>query len=473
MALNPFFLQGSESEQRLVQDLINEQLQIFGVEVMYLPRKIVSKDNIFTEIESSKFDNTFAIEAYVNTYEGYTGAGDIMTKFGMSLKDELTVTISKERFEDFISPFLEGLPDSEVEVTSRPREGDIIYFPLGKRLFEIKFVEHENPFYQLGKNYVYELKCELFELEDEMGGWDQVSTTTEEIDSVLVDQGYITSLKLISIGSTATLDVSTTTGSGYVRNIILNNDGYDYTKVPTVAITTAPVGGINATAVAITTSVNGVYSIKEILLSNTGAGYTETPTVTIISATDGETSYGVGAAATANLVKNSAGIRNVSIASSGAGYPTDPIITFQSPSSGVGTASGRVFVNAAGFVTSILIADAGIGYDNTTGFATISPPPVLAGVGTYIFNEVVDGSKSGAKGRVKSWDSVNNVLTLGATNGTFISGDVAIGSTSSAKYSVDYVESAEFTDKYDKSDEIETEADQILDFSESNPFGTF
>ena len=124
MALNPFFLQGSESEQRLVQDLINEQLQIFGVEVMYLPRKIVSKDNIFTEIESSKFDNTFAIEAYVNTYEGYTGAGDVMTKFGMSLKDELTVTISKERFEDFISPFLEGLPDSEVEVTSRPREGE-------------------------------------------------------------------------------------------------------------------------------------------------------------------------------------------------------------------------------------------------------------------------------------------------------------------------------------------------------------
>ena len=148
MALNPFFLQGSDGEQRLVQDLINEQLQIFGVEVMYLPRKIVSKDNIFTEIESSKFDNTFAIEAYVNTDEGYTGAGDVMTKFGMSLKDELTVTISKERFEDFISPFLEGLPDSEVEVTSRPREGDLIYFQLGQRLFEIKFVEHEKPFYQ-------------------------------------------------------------------------------------------------------------------------------------------------------------------------------------------------------------------------------------------------------------------------------------------------------------------------------------
>ena len=164
MALNPFFLQGSQSEQRLVQDLINEQLKMYGVDVIYLPRRIVKKDSLFTELESSTFSDNFSIEAYVNTYEGYGGAGDIMTKFGMSLKDELIITISKERFEDFISPFLEGLPDDEVEVTSRPREGDLIYFPLGKRIFEIKFVEHEKPFYQLGKNYVYELKCELFEL---------------------------------------------------------------------------------------------------------------------------------------------------------------------------------------------------------------------------------------------------------------------------------------------------------------------
>ena len=102
MALNPFFLQGSQSEQRLVQDLVNEQLKIYGVEVKYLPRRIVNKDNIFTEVQSSRFSDNFSIEAYVNTFDGYGGAGDIMTKFGMSLKDELTVTISKERFEDFI-----------------------------------------------------------------------------------------------------------------------------------------------------------------------------------------------------------------------------------------------------------------------------------------------------------------------------------------------------------------------------------
>ena len=154
MALNPFFLQGSQSEQRLVQDLINEQLTIYGVEVTYIPRKVVNKKTIFREVTASKFDDNFLLEAYVNTYEGYDGQGDIMTKFGVSLKDELTLTISKERFEDFISPFM--ATDSDITVSTRPEEGDLVYFPLGQRLFEVKFVEHEKPFYQLGKNYVYQ-----------------------------------------------------------------------------------------------------------------------------------------------------------------------------------------------------------------------------------------------------------------------------------------------------------------------------
>ena len=302
MALNPFFLQGSQGEQRLVQDLINEQLKTYGIDVVYLPRKIIKTDNIFREVEDSAFNDNFSIEAYVNTYEGYTGAGDIMTKFGMSLKDDLVVTISKERFEDFISPFLLTMPASEINVATRPREGDLIYFPLGQRMFEVKFVEHEKPFYQLQKNYVYELQCELFELEDEFAGWNQESTSNQELDDSVMEYGYMTELKLISIGSTASLGVSTSTG--YVRNILLNNDGYDYTQVPAVAISTAPSGGVDATAVAITTSVNNIYSVKEILLTQPGMGYTMPPTVTIVSAattaTNGiTTTHGVGAAATA------------------------------------------------------------------------------------------------------------------------------------------------------------------------------
>ena len=184
MALNPFFLQGSPNEQRLVQELINEQLRMYGVEVYYIPRKYVRQETILREVTSSKFNDNYAIEAYVNNYEGYTGQGDLLTKFGMSLKDEVSLIISKERFEDFISPFLESSDDAEITLSSRPREGDLVYFPLGQRLFEVKFVEHEQPFYQLGKLYVYELRCELFEYEDEIGGWQNDGTTVEEIDEI-------------------------------------------------------------------------------------------------------------------------------------------------------------------------------------------------------------------------------------------------------------------------------------------------
>ena len=230
MALNPFFLQGSASEQRLVQDLINEQLTIYGVEVTYIPRKYVRKATVLKEVTSSKFDDNFLLEAYVDTYEGYSGQGDIMTKFGVSLKDELTVTVSKERFEDFISPFLEA--DEDYELASRPREGDIIFFPLGERLFEVKFVEHEEPFYQLGKNYVYQLKCELFEYEDEI-----LDTDIEAIDTQLEDLGFITTLNLIGTGATATV---ATNGDGVVSSVSLtsNTGGEGYAVGDQLGITT-------------------------------------------------------------------------------------------------------------------------------------------------------------------------------------------------------------------------------------------
>ena len=479
MALNPFFLQGSQSEQRLVQSLINEQLQIYGVEVIYLPRTILSKDEILTEVQSSSFNDNYAIEAYINTYDGYSGAGDIMTKFGVSLKDELTVTISKERFEDFISTFLADMPASEREVATRPCEGDLIFFPLGQRLFEIKFVEHEQPFYQLGKNYVYQLKCELFELEDEISNisGDGIESLTQEIDDEMSDFGYITSLQLVSAGSTATLGISTVTG--YVRKIVLTNDGFGYTQTPTVAITTAPAGGTDASAVAITTSVNNVFSIKEILLVNPGAGYTVNPTITIVSATSttagiGSTSFGVGAAATSVLVTDSAGISTISISDKGSGYLKIPTVTFETPTSGIGTATGVIQIDTTNNELSrVLLRDAGIGYTAGTASATVSAPVLITGIGTYQFGEIVTGSTSGAKGRVKKWDSDDKILNLGSTDKDFIAGDIAIGSTSGAQFAVDRIISDEFNDKYDKGTEIESVADDIIDFSEGNPFGTF
>lgn len=463
MALNPFFLHGSPNEQRLVQELVNEQLRMYGVEVIYIPRKFVRKETIIKEISSSKFDDNFAIEAYLNNFDGYTGQGDILTKFGMNLRDEVSLIISKERFEDFIAPFLEQ-DDPEIEIFSRPREGDLVYFPLGQRIFEVKFVEHENPFYQLGKLYVYELKCELFEYEDEMGGWNDINTTVEEIDSTLENRGYITTLKLISSGRQAVSTANIATG--YIRKIILTNDGYGYTSTPTIGISTAPVGGIDASAVAFTKCINGVCSVKEILLTNCGSGYTIAPEITI-------NGVGVGAAATSILVTNYNGIRTVSIDDPGNGYPDSPTITFESPTVGLAiTAIGKVLVNSEGQISQVLLSDAGIGYTQSHQ-AIISPPPVLTGIGTFIFNEVITGSISGASARVKSWDKDENILKVGTTKGQFKSGDVITGQTSSASYSLKEIRNAKFEDKYGDNDQIESEADSILDFSESNPFGTY
>jgi len=465
MALNPFFLQGSPGEQRLVQDLINEQLKIYGIDVIYIPRKFVRKETIIREVTSSKFDDNFAIEAYVNTYDGYSGQGDILSKFGMNLKDELSLIISKERFEDFISPFIETGSVNEIEVFTRPREGDIIYFPLGRRIFEVKFVEHEVNFYQLGNLYVYELKCELFEYEDEMGGWNNINTTIEEIDTTLENVGYITKLQLISSGTSATGTASTTTG--YIRKIIITNDGYDYTSTPNVAISSAPNGGVNATAVAITTSVGGVYSIKEILLTNTGAGYTVSPTITITGG------GGSGASAESSLVTGYAGISSVTITSAGSGYPTSPPIGFGTPTVGLAiTAVGRVAINTSGNVTGILLSDAGIGYTSSP-VVTIGSPPIITGIGTFIFNEVVTGSISQTTARVKTWNKTTNILKVGTTNGEFVPGDIIVGSSSSARYCVDYISEAKFDDKYEDNNQIELEADNIIDFSESNPFGNY
>ena len=219
MALNPFFIQGSSGEQNLVQDLINEQLRMYGIDVTYIPRKFVNKQSIIEEVQSSKFDDNFTIEAYLQNYDGFQGNGDILTKFGITLKDEVQLIISKERFTDFIRPFMDQMDDDEVEFFDTPREGDLIYFPLGKKLFEIKYVEVEKPFFMLRKNYVFELRCELFEYENEV-----LDTGIDSIDKTVLDEGFITTLNIVGNGSTALGTASTTTG--YVGQVFLQYDGY-------------------------------------------------------------------------------------------------------------------------------------------------------------------------------------------------------------------------------------------------------
>jgi len=462
MALKPFFLQGSPNEQRLVQELINEQLRIYGVEVVYIPRKFVRRETILREVSSSKFDDNFALEAYVNNYEGYSGQGDILTKFGMSLKDDLSLIISKERFEDFISPFLEVESDEEIALSSRPREGDLVYFPLGQRLFEVKFIEHEQPFYQLGKLYVYELKCELFEYEDEV-----IDTTIDEIDTQVQEEGYITTLSLIGLGRTAT--ASSTIGTGYIRQITLNNDGYGYTSIPTIGISSAPPGGTNASAKAITELKSGFYAIKQIVLTNAGAGYTIAPNISIIG-------NGSGAGATCGIETLGSGVISIDLIDNGVGYSTAPYVTITGVGFGESATAISSVVGTAQSVSSISILNPGVGY-LVSPVVTISGPPILTGIGTYLFNEIVTGSRSGTTARVKSWDFDTKILKVSFVNNVtpngFFPGETITGSISNAQYSVNTYSNWNPYDKYGDNLQIQTEAESILDFSESNPFGSY
>jgi hypothetical protein len=460
MALNPFFIQGTSGEQNLVQDLINEQLRMYGVEVYYLPRSYLTTNTVIEEVIQSSFEDAYPIEAYVQNYEGYDDNSTLLSKFGIQSTQEMTFIISKERFETYITPLTEG--KANLKLTSRPKEGDIIYMPLGDRMFEIKFVEHEKPFYQLQKNYVYELRCELFRYEDEV-----IDTGVEEIDDTLVgsdtdgisESGSSTvlggSLTMTLVGTASTATAITGLINGGIRSITVGNQGALYSVAPTVAISSAPSSGITGIATAILDRS----SVSSINITNPGAGYTVTPKIMILSNT------GIGATASTTLGSGSIGI--VTVTSGGAGYTTAPTITF----TGISTvsAAATAIISAAGTITAINITDAGIGY-TTAPTITISNP-TSSDVGTFVFNELVTGSVSGTKARVRTWNTNTNVLELGNVTGNFKAGETIVGSISSATHTIFSINNDPVDDGFAQNATIETEADGILDFTERNPFG--
>ena len=161
MPTNVYFDTGTTSEQRLYEDIIIEQLKIYGQDVYYLPRKLANKDTIFGEDPASSFDDSYIIEMYVNNTDGFMGEQEIIKKFGLELRDDIKFTVSKLRWETLISN------NSDLQNTTRPNEGDLVYFPTTKAFFEIQFVEHEQPFYQQSALPVYNLSCTKWEYASE------------------------------------------------------------------------------------------------------------------------------------------------------------------------------------------------------------------------------------------------------------------------------------------------------------------
>ena len=172
MATNPYINQNVRAEQNLAEDITIETIRAMGRDMVYIPRTLVNLDTIFGEDEISKFENTFPIEMYIESIQGFEGPGDLISQIGIDIKDKVNLRVSRKRFEQEVT--------SSIPTIGRPREGDLVHFPLSNTTFEINFVEHENPFYQLGSLYTYQLQCEVFTYSNE--DFDTGDSIVDEIE---------------------------------------------------------------------------------------------------------------------------------------------------------------------------------------------------------------------------------------------------------------------------------------------------
>ena len=209
MATNVFFNHAVSTEQHLYEDLVVESLRIYGHETYYLPREVIQEDSILGEDVQSTFGDAYSVEMYLENTDAFEGEGDLFSKFGVQVKDQATFVISLRTWERFISL------DSNLATSLRPNEGDLIYFPMSGSIFEIKFVEHENPFYQVGKLFVFKMQCELYEYSGE-----DFDTGIDTIDIVEDQQAY-----------QIVLNMDSTRTGNYTANESLTRDGINVGEV--------------------------------------------------------------------------------------------------------------------------------------------------------------------------------------------------------------------------------------------------
>ena len=441
MARNVFFTHGTRNEQFLQQNLVEEYIKMFGMDVLYIPRQLIAKDNVFNEEVVSQFDDSYIIEAYLENFDGFQGGGDLLTKFGIRQTDEITLVISQQRFSDLISQFL--LLDQDIEVGERPQEGDLIYFPLSSNYFEIKFVEHEEPFYQLGKNYTYKLKAELFEYQDEGGEFFAG-------DDEMIDTGYtVQYYYLVSPGQSASATPLLT--GDVVTQAVVNTNGSKYNFTPTVTVTG---DGTGATAHA------------EMIVVNVGGSIPITP-------------------ATFDPTVKNGKMVGLKILNGGEGYDVSrSYIDFNDPS----TAGTKPVVvptfDSNGTLTKVEITNEGEGYDSvsqividsggsgytTAAFDIESVPAGLSG--NFVDGETVTSGTTAGTALLADWDKSEGWLKLKSPTEDFQIGELLVGNTSGASITIHSYDAMKTTDtKYSESDTFETFADDIIDFSEGNPFG--
>lgn len=249
---------GSAQEQKTIENLIVETIEIYGQDIYYVPRTIVNKDTVFGEDSDTKFESAKAIRAYVNNVEGWEGQGELLSKFGVRIEDKTTFIFSRDKFKEHVD-------DSTVlNVEGRPNEGDLIWFPTTKHLFQIMFVEAEKPFYQLGKGYVWECQCELFEYSDE-----EIDTGITDLDAIETAFANAITVGLVAGGSGTFTAGETVTGG--TSNVTAEVKSFDA-----------------ATRTLIVINRSGTFSVPETITGGTSSASWTTATYNTINNTNSE-----------------------------------------------------------------------------------------------------------------------------------------------------------------------------------------
>ena len=360
----PTYYAGHSGEQGLVQDLVDEQIKLFGTDIYYIP-KIVLADSTLDEVRYTKYQEQFQVEMLLQNVMGFGDNPEFISKFGLRITDEIIFRVSTRRWDEEVADH-----NPTLTVDSRPNEGDLLYFPLTQDIYEIKFVGKEEPFYQFGKIQFYAITAEIYEV-----GQDDFDTGIAEIDAV--EQLFDNAIKLVMDPGGA--------GDFTVGEEVV---GDEFLAKATSAITGDAVSGAT--------------------ISDGGAHYkvATPPTVTITG--------GGGAGATATATVSASGIVNaITITAGGSGYTSAPTVT-------------------------------------------------------------IDYSPKDNRAEVKSWDSSTRSLSVINRTGTFTTAEVITGLTSGAKWSPETFDTLNnVNSSYDQNREIENDADNIVDWTEGNPFGEF
>ena len=242
MATNSYFRTfDARNEQELLHSLTQESIKIYGHDVSYIPRTLVNTDTVLGEDSISEYKDAYSVEMFIKSVDGFEGEGDLISKFGLEVRDQIVFSLARRAWE--------GL-----DLGVRPKEGDLVYFPLTSKLFQIMFVEHETPFYQNGALPTFDLTCELFVYSDE-----KIDTDVDDIDVIEQKQSFVRTFELSSVSGTFSEGETVTGGTSAVTGEVAR---WDATTSYLYLINMTGNFTLNEILTGATSTATGTYSVK-------------------------------------------------------------------------------------------------------------------------------------------------------------------------------------------------------------------